>query len=1274
MTIKKYKNIIFGLSLFVTFCVAPQVLFAQSSTVLYGTAADCKTNVQAKGTFQYPSGVEMDSLRVIVDPEFNDKMKMERFTPDLPVTPMYDLAVETVPIFSSCYTDTPEKFGKEPSKTLPFKVSILADSQVIVDSGILTQSTRRDTTGRIIYEWKLKGWPNGIVDSIKIETLINAIHDKKSVKISVDGVKRGSGTIEKEEKETTFGLCAPLWGSGEHKVVYGRGESAGLDVPALVSGRAEKVRTEAFEEIDPFMKYSEPGVDKHPGGYFSHIVDLLNHDDSYYLEGIASSTAPSQYMDRIRSDSSCRLHKGDYAYTTYNYILYANVKTLLGGLEINGIASPKGRNTMVRSNAGVDTVIHEFGHLFADLLDEDGGGGIPDFDSVNASKNCSFAPLSDFMYEGKLYGYKPNVNTKGCNHSGGIINLPADDPLMQAYKAGKEVTTNSDTPHTPVYRPHPLSLMGYLGRPRRFNAVSCGYIIAAIKGGTGPEYFSECAGLSIVKPVVLASAVSPNRLLASVIDVLSTKQQSAQTKPAIRDKVIFERDTPPAMGVNWYDGQPMPVSLKIGLVSSSNTSSSVDLKANTSDGPLSIELGENVTLSWTIPTTATTCTGNWARDTIGINDAGIGATEVTPRFPSTIYTISCKDASGKIIGTASVEIRTEDYEGGAPVQPTIVSSGSGVVRKSVQVTQSGDVDGDGVVDGYDSYLLDLKNRGVIPADPRLPIRSFILNSKGNSLDADVEKLSGNKKPELLESARGMAWRIKYEKKSRSRATCIPPVLNLSFEKDRPLFNGRSTYRNYTELLYQKIRIVPDCEVLKNRKPVPLVPPEAPSVLLREFVVYDTFRPWIPTPDVLGFANFKFVSADNTFDQSKSYPYMMLQRTAEQDDDIPFTEQFNLRLPIIEALASEQYWSVGKEGDRLSYLKFTKDGATKNISFEKETAIRYRILADFVNLYDHFMFWNEDYAQTASGEWTTISYDHDFSFTCNAPGLPAVRSDINKLLPEARKEYLQAYRRIGLEMFGDEKQLYKILLSVDRFPFDVPNEDRIRLKSFIRRSFYLYSLHFNSPELALEAGVEYVVPKNEQELLVGANKANSLGSLSEKCAESQTSSLTLEIDRMNTRLGNTLPPERKTQPNITIVPITPQPEAPPEIIGFERAVQVKEPFIIAPKEGEVFKAGTLMTVRWTSNLLPNDVPIRLSLRKSRSITTLFTSQLVQGVTTPNDGSESWGVPQGLRPGNYFLELSCVGPDTSASRCSTISSGVFRVAEPDIPVSASANIPI
>ncbi|MDO8482380.1 MAG: hypothetical protein Q7S86_01015 [bacterium] len=582
----------------------------------YGTAADCKQNVVAKGTFLYPTGVDEKTLGIIVDPVFEAKMKKERFTPDLPVTPIYDLIVEVVPIFGACYTDAPEKFSTTPPKILPFKVSIKVDGDTVVGPGSFVLSSRKDEKDGLLYEWKVPGWMDGIAKGDKMEKLITTIQQQKPVKIVVDTIKQSDGTMGREESETSLGLCAPLWGSGGHKFVFERGISAAIDIPTLVSGKAEKVRENGFEKIEPYRKYSTPGIDEHPGTYFSHIVDLVNHDDSLYLYGITSSSDPEKYMEGISFSSSCYTPKEDNSGNTHNYILYANAKVLLKGASVSGIASPKNRNAVVGSNVGFDTVMHEVGHFFADLRDEDDGYGIPSFETAElvknaASKNCSFEPLIDFTFGEKLYADKPSGSTKGCSKSAGIINLPPDDPLMQAYRAGKEVTTNSNTPHTPIYRPSPSSLMNYgKNRPLKHNVVSCGWDVAQIKQhGTGPEYFQECLGLDTVKPSGVAVAPPFSNLLAAASNALTVAQSSSQAESGRLNGVIFERDTslgnvPPA-GVVWYSGEPMPSDLKFLLPASSGSSTPMISQSDpyqghaASSGQTAIE---SPTVETTIPT------------------------------------------------------------------------------------------------------------------------------------------------------------------------------------------------------------------------------------------------------------------------------------------------------------------------------------------------------------------------------------------------------------------------------------------------------------------------------------------------------------------------------------------------------------------------------------------------------------------------------------------------------------------------------------------------
>jgi hypothetical protein len=341
-----------------------------------------------------------------------------------------------------------------------------------------------------------------------------------------------------------------------------------LDVPALITPRAEKVRIDGFEKTDSFKKYKEE---------FSHLVDLSNLNDAHYLKGISSSKTPTAYMDNIRYDSSCYLsrdRRDDYIYTTYNYILYANIKADVDGVEVDGLASIGGRNAVVRPSVKVDTVMHEFGHITG-LYDEDEGEGSFDVvglaeyqKGVGALKNCSFDPLSDFAYSGKLYGNKPGDSTAGCLHGGGVLPLPTDDPRVQAWREGKEIEIKGDTPTFRIYRPTPTSLMNYSkkDKPRdnRLNIPSCGFAIAWIKGGQGPEYFPECMGLDTVKPIGIVSTLSRERLLASIAGTPEVPQGPAQGGEhggEVRRGLIFENDVV-GKGVIWYDGEPMPPSLK----------------------------------------------------------------------------------------------------------------------------------------------------------------------------------------------------------------------------------------------------------------------------------------------------------------------------------------------------------------------------------------------------------------------------------------------------------------------------------------------------------------------------------------------------------------------------------------------------------------------------------------------------------------------------------------------------------------------------------------
>ncbi|MBI2623021.1 MAG: hypothetical protein HYW65_00385, partial [Candidatus Liptonbacteria bacterium] len=386
-----------------------------------------------------------------------------------------------------------------------------------------------------------KGWKYGITPIDKIEKLIKAVQNNDpSLKVVIEA-RNADGDVDRAEKGIAFNLCAPMWGNGHHKVVYERGTSAlaphsinTLMTVFYLVDKEEDTRFWGFEQVDPYAKYKEK---------FSHIVNLARRDDSLYLWGIASTKTPTRYMRGINSDSPCHRSRGDYMYTTYNHILYADVEATVDGTAIEGIATLGGRNTVVHPNASADTIMHEFGHLFAGLLDESGGkGGIT---LHQPEKNCTFDPVSDFAYEGRQYGAGAITSVRGCNHVGG-------SPLHN------------------IYRPSPTGLMNYdtakLPRDNRLSAVDCGFAIAATIGGKGPEYFPECMGLNVIKSTGASALLPRNPLLASISNAAPAGQFSEPAETDMQGGVIFERDTPsgdiPAAGVVWYDGEPMPPSLK----------------------------------------------------------------------------------------------------------------------------------------------------------------------------------------------------------------------------------------------------------------------------------------------------------------------------------------------------------------------------------------------------------------------------------------------------------------------------------------------------------------------------------------------------------------------------------------------------------------------------------------------------------------------------------------------------------------------------------------
>lgn len=132
---------------------------------------------------------------------------------------------------------------------------------------------------------------------------------------------------------------------------------------------------------------------------------------------------------------------------------------------------------------------------------------------------------------------------------------------------------------------------------------------------------------------------------------------------------------------------------------------SVDLRADGSNGPLSVSSGSYPTLSWTTTNNPTSCTGSsgWS----GSKTASGGSQTVGPITGTVTYTITCSNASGSSSDSVTVNV------GVPPTPPSsvavlLLANGSAVpitISSGASVTLSWSTDGGPTSCGANSYAL-----------------------------------------------------------------------------------------------------------------------------------------------------------------------------------------------------------------------------------------------------------------------------------------------------------------------------------------------------------------------------------------------------------------------------------------------------------------------------------------------------------------------------------------------------------------------------------------
>src|SRR3989338_3918140 len=444
---------------------------------------------------------------------------------------------------------------------------------------------------------------------------------------------------------------------------------------------------------------------------------------------------------------------------------------------------------------------------------------------------------------------------------------------------------------------------------------------------------------------------------------------------------------------------------------------SVDIKINGSDGPIEVENGSRIVVSW-ISEDTTRCRGVWSKSDI------------------------------KLSGTIAA--------------PSVLDHQPGMV---------------------------------LPQN--YPIRTLTLDTLGNTVQAttyDIEK-----EGTLKEISGGQAiksWKIKYEKKGHARFVCDPPVLNVSFDKKdskgnkRELFTGISTYPWWTQMQYQKIRMIPLCEAEQYYNPSNNSYAGFGGKVdaqLREYFTFLTLRSiGAPAVDIVGFANVSFVSPDAQYN-GKSFRYMLLQRDNEQDDEFPFTKQFNLEPTLIEDGKYNVSVTNLKTGDTGGYTllgdlayTWTKDNLPQSEQLvmrrDPENVLKNLLIAAFVQDGDRSLLHNEDYGKVNGSDiWKTITYGFDYNmYSCRTyDNLFSVKDNmeryINVLPQDQQKIYKDTYYRTARALFSDTGVLQRMHAIVDLFPFPDNGGKKI-LNNYIDMAFYWMGSLYSSPEFASYSGV------------------------------------------------------------------------------------------------------------------------------------------------------------------------------------------------------------
>ncbi len=317
---------------------------------------------------------------------------------------------------------------------------------------------------------------------------------------------------------STIANCLKISGDGPIKVVFMSGRSSQATLSQRL-GIINYVINKGFKVIEPY---------KSNISRFSFYSDIADWEDDVWVPALnivnqtETTNNKRKVLNMIASQSSCA--------NSSEYLFFANINDPNYPVDdgLIGYTAPLSKMAVISTRMPPDftltdftiTVIHEFTHAFAGLVDEyyQVGSKIPYevFNEVEKDeylgKNCALASDKETFWssiDNRVYG----ADIQGCK-----AEMAETAPLR--ITTDNDGTTHKIRTYDVIYRPSTDSLMNNKHNPQ-MNVISCGYAMAAINGEPADKahaqtHWPECMRMpDTIKEGILPISPTPTSLKIS---------------------------------------------------------------------------------------------------------------------------------------------------------------------------------------------------------------------------------------------------------------------------------------------------------------------------------------------------------------------------------------------------------------------------------------------------------------------------------------------------------------------------------------------------------------------------------------------------------------------------------------------------------------------------------------------------------------------------------------------------------------------------------------